>query len=142
MTKNSFGARASLRAGGRDYEIYRLDALEKRGLPVARLPYSLRILLENLLRNEDGRTVTKADIQGFAAWLKRREEVRGKLARFDWNTGQVEDVSPEAGRSDRLLAPGCARRSPRAAPGHRSPPWPRPAGPLPAGSPAPSRAHP
>jgi aconitate hydratase len=68
MTKNSFGARASLRAGGREYEIYRLDALEKRGLPVARLPYSLRILLENLLRLEDGRTVRTEDVENLVRW--------------------------------------------------------------------------
>jgi aconitate hydratase len=68
MTGNSFGARASLRAGGRDYEIYRLDALEKRGLPMARLPYSLRILLENLLRLEDGRSVRTEDIEKLAHW--------------------------------------------------------------------------
>ncbi|HEX9393705.1 MAG TPA: aconitase family protein, partial [Gemmatimonadales bacterium] len=68
MSKNSFGARASLRAGGRAYEIYRLDALEKRGLSVARLPYSLRILLENLLRLEDSRSVRTEDIEKLAHW--------------------------------------------------------------------------
>ncbi|MDB5939695.1 MAG: aconitate hydratase 1, partial [Polaromonas sp.] len=51
---DSFGARGSLRAGGRNYEIYRLDALQREGIDVSRLPYSLRILLENLLRREDG----------------------------------------------------------------------------------------
>jgi len=68
MSKNSFGARASLRAGGGTYEIYRLDALEKRGLSVARLPYSLRILLENLLRLEDGRTVRTDDVEKLVRW--------------------------------------------------------------------------
>ena len=68
MSKNSFGARASLRAGGGTYEIYRLDALEKRGLPVGRLPYSLRILLENLLRLEDGRTVRTDDVERLVRW--------------------------------------------------------------------------
>ena len=68
MSKNSFGTRASLRAGGGTYEIYRLDALEKRGLSVARLPYSLRILLENLLRLEDGRTVRTDDVEKLVRW--------------------------------------------------------------------------
>ena len=65
---NSFGSKATLTAGGRAYEIFRLDALERRGLPVGRLPYSLRILLENLLRLEDGRTVRAADIEKLARW--------------------------------------------------------------------------
>jgi len=67
-TSNSFGARAPLKAAGGTFEIFRLDSLERRGLPVARLPYSLRILLENLLRREDGRTVTPAEIERLARW--------------------------------------------------------------------------
>src|SRR2546430_6430645 len=67
-TMNSFGARAPLKAAGGTFDIFRLDALERRGLPVARLPYSLRILLENLLRREDGRTVTPAEIERLARW--------------------------------------------------------------------------
>jgi aconitate hydratase A / 2-methylisocitrate dehydratase len=66
--RNSFGAQATLQIGGSGYEIFRLDALERRGLPVARLPYSLRILLENLLRLEDGRTVRAADVEKLARW--------------------------------------------------------------------------
>jgi aconitate hydratase len=65
---NSFGTRRTLRAGGRDYEIFALEALEARGLPVGRLPFSLRILLENLLRNEDGRNVTPESIEALARW--------------------------------------------------------------------------
>ena len=64
----SFGARAALKAAGGTFEIFRLDALERRGLAVARLPYSLRILLENLLRREDGRTVAPAEIERLARW--------------------------------------------------------------------------
>ena len=66
--RNSFGGRASLRGGNRTYEIYRLDALERRGLPVARLPYSLKILLENLLRREDGTVVRADDVEKLARW--------------------------------------------------------------------------
>ncbi|MFN8482848.1 MAG: aconitate hydratase AcnA [Anaerolineae bacterium] len=68
MSLNSFGARSTLSFGGRDYEIYRLDALEKAGLDITRLPYSLKILLENLLRNEDGKNVTHDDIRTLAQW--------------------------------------------------------------------------
>jgi aconitate hydratase len=67
-TGNSFGARAQLEVGKRTFEIFRLDALERRGLAVSRLPYSLRILLENLLRREDGRTVASAEIEKLARW--------------------------------------------------------------------------
>ena len=73
---NSFGARGTLDSGGRTYEIFRLATLAQRGLPVARLPYSLKILLENLLRLEDGRTVTAADVEKLARWdpLKAPDE--------------------------------------------------------------------
>jgi len=65
---NSFGSRSTLRVSGHDYEIYRIDALDKQGISTAHLPFSLRILLENLLRTEDGRSVTKEDIRALAAW--------------------------------------------------------------------------
>ena len=57
--ENSFDARAELEVGGRTYEIYRLGALQSK-YDVARLPFSLKILLENLLRNEDGVSVREA----------------------------------------------------------------------------------
>jgi len=65
---NSFNSRSVLRVGGRDYEIYRIDAIDKRGISTEHLPYSLRILLENLLRTEDGRNVTEGDIRALASW--------------------------------------------------------------------------
>jgi aconitate hydratase len=65
---DTFGARSTLRVGEREYEIFRLSALEKEGLDVGRLPYSLRILLENLLRHEDGVTVTGDEIRALAGW--------------------------------------------------------------------------
>ncbi len=71
MTSNSFGSRSALRVGDRGYEIHRLDALEKAGYAVARLPYSLKILLENLLRLEDGTSVRSADIEALARWEPR-----------------------------------------------------------------------
>ena len=64
---NSFGAGASLEVAGRTYEIFRLDALADR-FDIGRLPYSLKILLENLLRNEDGISVTPEAIEALAGW--------------------------------------------------------------------------
>ena len=68
MSLNSFQSRSSLRVGSKEYEIYRLDALDKQGTSTRHLPYSLRILLENLLRSEDGRNVTKEEVRALAAW--------------------------------------------------------------------------
>src|ERR1700681_400526 len=65
---NSFGSRSVLRVGSKEYEIYRLKALDERHISTRHLPYSLRILLENLLRTEDGRSVTADDIKALAAW--------------------------------------------------------------------------
>ena len=65
---NSFDSRGVLRVDGREYEIYRLDALDKQGFNVSRLPYSQRILLENLLRREDGRNVKADEIRALAGW--------------------------------------------------------------------------
>src|SRR5690349_21297803 len=67
MAENSFDARAELEVGGRTYEIYRLDALQSK-FDVARLPFSLKVLLENLLRNEDGVGVRAEDIEALASW--------------------------------------------------------------------------
>src|SRR5262249_56548430 len=64
MTANSFGSQATLRSGETDHVIYRLDAVEGAGS----LPFSLKILLENLLRNEDGRQVTAEHITALAQW--------------------------------------------------------------------------
>jgi len=65
---NSFNSRSTLHVGKLDYEIYRLDSLEKQGISTKHLPYCLRILLENLLRTEDGRNVKKQDIEALARW--------------------------------------------------------------------------
>jgi aconitate hydratase len=67
-SQNSFGAAGELRAGGRTYKIFRLAALEKAGFDLARVPYSIKILLENLLRFEDGATVKRSDIEYVARW--------------------------------------------------------------------------
>src|ERR1700692_472250 len=70
MSVNSFNSPSSLKVGSKEYEIYRLDALDQQGISTKHLPYSLRILLENLLRTEDGRNVRKEDIRSMAAWNK------------------------------------------------------------------------
>ncbi len=67
-TTNSFGAKATLNVGSTPYTYYRLDALAPHGYDLSRLPFSLKILLENLLRNEDGVSVTANDIRFLATW--------------------------------------------------------------------------
>jgi aconitate hydratase len=64
---DTFGARSTLTVGGESHEVFRLDALQDR-YDVARLPYTLRILLENVLRREDGETVSATDVEAVARW--------------------------------------------------------------------------
>ena len=66
---NSFGAASTLTVGNHQYRYYSLESLEKRGLAkISRIPYSIRILLENLLRSENGQTVKASDIEYVAKW--------------------------------------------------------------------------
>jgi aconitate hydratase len=67
MSENSFGAKDTLDVGDRRYEVFRLDALQQR-FDVARLPFSLKVLLENLLRTEGNGSVAAADIEALASW--------------------------------------------------------------------------
>ena len=74
---DSFKSRRTLTVGGATYEYYSLPEAEKNGLPgISGLPFSLKVLLENLLRHEDGRTVTADDIRAMAAWLQTRTSER------------------------------------------------------------------
>ncbi len=73
---DSFHSAATLTSGSQTVNLFRLDALSKDGVDLARLPFSLRILLENLLRNEDGRTVTADDIRFLARWDPKAEPSR------------------------------------------------------------------
>jgi aconitate hydratase len=67
MAQNSFGAAAKLRAGSGEYDYFRLSRLDEQGVgKISQLPFSIRILLENLLRNEDGKRVSASDIQAVA----------------------------------------------------------------------------
>jgi aconitate hydratase len=65
---DSFHSRSTLKVGGKEYEIYRLGVLDEQGISTKHLPFSLRILLENLLRTEDGRNVKSDDIRALASW--------------------------------------------------------------------------
>jgi aconitate hydratase len=69
---DSFGARSALEVGGNEYEVFRLDALQER-FHVARLPYSLKVLLENALRLEDSESVSAGDIEAIATWDAKAE---------------------------------------------------------------------
>jgi aconitate hydratase len=74
---DSFKCRKTLKVGNKSYTYFSLTAAEKNGLKgISRLPYSMRVLLENLLRHEDGQTVTKDDIRAVAAWTKTRTSDR------------------------------------------------------------------
>ena len=77
MSLNSFKSRKTLKVGGKSYDYFSLKAAEKAGLgDLTRLPMSLKVLLENLLRYEDGRSVSKADVTAIAKWLKTRSSDR------------------------------------------------------------------
>jgi aconitate hydratase len=83
---DSFKSRKKLTVGTKTYHYFSLKAAEKNGLKgISALPYSMKVLLENLLRNEDGRSVTKDDIQGVAEWLvnrgKKEREISFRPAR-------------------------------------------------------------
>src|SRR5580692_1105434 len=78
---DSFKCRKTLTVGAKTYHYYSLKAAERNGLGgIATLPFSLKIVLENLLRNEDGRTVTKADIEAVAAWADNRGKEQHEIA--------------------------------------------------------------
>src|SRR5512147_1608124 len=74
---DSFKCRKTLKVGTKTYVYYSLPVAEKNGLKgISRLPFSMKVLLENLLRHEDGRSVTKEDIQAVAEWLKNKKSNR------------------------------------------------------------------
>ena len=97
---DTFGARSTLTVGDTTHEIYRLEALQSTH-DVARLPYTLRILLENVLRREDGDTVSAADVEasGWAGLLFSRERGRGRQQKGRWlveRRGWREQPHPHA----------------------------------------------
>jgi len=76
QTMNSFDSRGTLASGDKSYTIYRLPALAAKGFNLSRLPFSLKILLENLLRREDGVNVTAGEIVFLATWNAKAEPSR------------------------------------------------------------------
>jgi aconitate hydratase A / 2-methylisocitrate dehydratase len=78
---DSFKCRKKLNVGGKTYEYFSLKTAEKNGLTgISRLPFSMKVLLENLLRHEDGRSVTKHDIEGVVEWLDSKGKVEREIA--------------------------------------------------------------
>ncbi len=81
ISLDSFKSRKTLKVGAKSYTYFSLRAAENNGLKgITKLPYSLKVLLENLLRHEDGRSVTKAHIQGVVAWLENRGRAEMEIA--------------------------------------------------------------
>jgi aconitate hydratase len=85
---NSFGARGVLEVQGRSLTVYRLGALAEAGFDVARLPFSLKILAENLLRHEDGLNVTAASIEALASWAATAGHA-GKPAQIAFSPARI-----------------------------------------------------
>ncbi|HEY4846585.1 MAG TPA: aconitase family protein, partial [Methylocella sp.] len=78
---DSFKCRKKLTVGSKTYHYFSFKAAEKHGLPdVSELPFSMKILLENLLRFEDGRSVTRQDIEGIAAWSSNKGKTEREIA--------------------------------------------------------------
>ncbi|MEL6298121.1 MAG: aconitate hydratase AcnA [Pseudomonadota bacterium] len=78
---DSFKCRKTIEAGGKTYTYFSIPDAEANGLAgVSKLPYSMKVLLENLLRNEDGRSVTKADIEAVAAWAENKGKTASEMA--------------------------------------------------------------
>jgi aconitate hydratase len=78
---NSFDARQTLSVGANTYAYYSLRAAERSGLSdVSRLPFSLKVIIENMLRNEHGRSTSKADIEDAAQWIRNKGSAEKEIA--------------------------------------------------------------
>src|SRR4029079_19300736 len=118
VSQNSFNTRATLTVGGQRYQYFSLPALERAGYTgLARLPYSLKILLENLLRREDGRFVDRDDIETLAGWdvtSKVAKEIAFMPARVTLQEVHgVHAAAPTAAVLHRLSCRGRSRRHAR-----------------------------
>jgi aconitate hydratase len=80
MSKDSFGTRITLSVGGRDYTIHSLDKMARAGFDLDRMPFSIKIMLENLLRREDGLVVTPVQIEALAHWTSTRGRNGGEIS--------------------------------------------------------------
>src|SRR5258705_3971389 len=105
---NSFGSRSVLRVGSKEYEIYRLKALDEKGISTRHLPYSLRILLENLLRTEDGRNVTEGEVRALAAWNSKSKP--DKEIAFTPSRVLLQDFTGVPAGVARASHPECIKR--------------------------------
>ncbi|MGQ0673547.1 MAG: aconitate hydratase AcnA [Hyphomicrobium sp.] len=77
---DSFKSRRTLKVGSQSYDYFSLPEAEKNGLKgLSKLPYSMKVLAENLLRHEDGRTITKADIEGIVRWLDNKGKAEAEI---------------------------------------------------------------
>jgi len=74
MASNTYGARATLAVDGTNYTVFKLEALEKRGFSLAKMPYSIKVMIENVLRREDGLVVTPGQIEALARWAGKGGE--------------------------------------------------------------------
>ncbi len=122
MSRDSFKSRRRLSLGGKSWDYFSLPAAEEAGLSgIGRLPCSLKILLENLLRREDGRTVAAGDIQAVADWLKERRSAReiayapSRVLMQDFtgvpavvDLAAMRDATLAAGGDPRKINPLCA----------------------------------
>ena len=124
---NSFASTATLKSGNKSYAIFRLPALAAQGFNLSRLPFSLKILLENLLRREDGVNVTAGDIEFLAKWDAKAEPSReiaympARVLMQDFtgvpaivDLGAMRDAIQAAGRRSGARESSGARRT-----GHR-----------------------
>jgi len=90
---NSFQSRAGLRVDGQEFQIFRLDAISKAGASdPSRIPFSLKIMLENLLRNEDGRFVKADDIRALARWNPKKHDISAEKVLLDVTMPQQVDT--------------------------------------------------
>ncbi len=87
-SSDSFSTRATMAVGDRSFVVHRLDALTGR-FDVGRLPYAMKVLLENLLRHEDGRQVHAADIEAVAGWAARQEAGIGSSTEIAFSPERV-----------------------------------------------------
>src|SRR5260221_3174191 len=102
---DSFRCCKPLKVGSKTYAYYSLPTAEKNGLKsISRLPFSMKVLLENLLRNEDGRSITKEDIQAVAQWVKTQTSQCQIAIRPARGLMQVLTIAPAGGRLPLLPA--------------------------------------
>ena len=133
LGQDSFKTRRTLKVGGKSYDYFSLEAAAKALGDLSRLPYSLKVLLENLLRFEDGRSVKADDIKAMAAWLATRKsetEIGFRPRRFtsaavnstaSWKPARASPCRPLPRRWEKPMpAGGAAGISPKPGPGPRS----------------------